>query len=108
MSGRQRLNRPTHPYAPISAASQTAEPRKIIQEDPGEAVFQTMDAAPPVRSTRPPRSVKAYVHWHLSSDTLSRNLYRPAPLILVAFITGNSSLEPLNEGLYAQIHVNLR
>ena len=29
-------------------------------------------------------------------------------LILVAFITGNSSLEPLIEGLYAQIHVNLR
>jgi len=27
-------------------------------------------------------------------------------LILVAFITGNSSLEPLIEGLYAQIHVN--
>ena len=26
-------------------------------------------------------------------------------LILVAFITGNSSLEPLIEGLYAQIHV---
>jgi len=31
-----------------------------------------------------------------------------AILILVAFITGNSSLEPLIEGLYAQIHVNLR
>jgi len=29
-------------------------------------------------------------------------------LILFAFITGNSSLEPLIEGLYAQIHVNLR
>ena len=29
-------------------------------------------------------------------------------LILVALITGNSSLEPLIEGLYAQIHVNLR
>jgi len=29
-------------------------------------------------------------------------------LILVAFITGNSSLEPLIEDLYAQIHVNLR
>ena len=29
-------------------------------------------------------------------------------LILFAFITGNSSLEPLNEGLCAQIHVNLR
>jgi len=28
--------------------------------------------------------------------------------MLVAFITGNSSLEPLIEGLYAQIHVNLR
>jgi len=29
-------------------------------------------------------------------------------LILFAFITGNSSLEPLIEGLCAQIHVNLR
>jgi len=28
--------------------------------------------------------------------------------ILIAFITGNSSLEPLIEGLCAQIHVNLR
>ena len=29
-------------------------------------------------------------------------------LILIAFITANSSLEPLIEGLCAQIHVNLR
>jgi len=29
-------------------------------------------------------------------------------LIQFAFITGNSSLEPLLEGLFAQIHVNLR
>jgi len=29
-------------------------------------------------------------------------------LILIAFITGNSSLEPLIVGLCAQIHVNLR
>ena len=29
-------------------------------------------------------------------------------LILIAFITGNSILEPLIEGLCAQIHVNLR
>ena len=29
-------------------------------------------------------------------------------LILIAFITGNSSLELLIEGLCAQIHVNLR
>ena len=33
------------------------------------------------------------------------NIYN---LILIAFITGNSSLEPLIEGLCAQIHVNLR
>jgi len=33
-----------HTPMPISAASQTAEPRKIIRE----AVFQKMDAAPPV------------------------------------------------------------
>jgi len=30
-----------------------------------------------------------------------------AYLIYFAFITGNSSLEPLLEGLFAQIHVNL-
>jgi len=29
------------------------------------------------------------------------------PLILLAFITGNSSLEPLLEGLFAQIHIDL-
>jgi len=29
-------------------------------------------------------------------------------LVLIAFITGNSSLEPLIEGLCAQIHMNLR
>jgi len=29
------------------------------------------------------------------------------PLILLAFLTGNSSLEPLLEGLFAQIHIDL-
>ena len=29
-------------------------------------------------------------------------------LILLAFITRNSSLEPLREGLFAQIHIDLR
>jgi len=29
-------------------------------------------------------------------------------LILLAFSTGNNSLEPLLEGLFAQIHINLR
>ena len=28
-------------------------------------------------------------------------------LILIAFITGNSSLEPILEGLLAQIHIDL-
>jgi len=27
----------------------------------------------------PPGLLRTYVHWHLSSDTLNRNLYRPAP-----------------------------
>jgi len=27
----------------------------------------------------PPGRLRAYVHWHLSNDTLGRNLYRPAP-----------------------------
>jgi hypothetical protein len=43
------------------------------------------------------------------ADTITKGCMRSlADLILVAFITGNSSLEPLIEGLYAQIHVNLR
>jgi len=29
----------------------------------------------------PPGQLRAYVHWHLSSDTLGRNLYRPAPYL---------------------------
>ena len=50
--------------------------------------------------------------WTVSLDKrclLSRGIrVSRQDLILVAFITGNSSLEPLIEGLYAQIHVNLR
>ena len=44
-------------------------------------------------------------------DTRQRQRQKHArchELILIAFITGNSSLEPLIEGLCAQIHVNLR
>jgi len=42
---------------------------------------------------------------------LHKRVFRPKALVnlvLIAFITGNSSLEPLIEGLCAQIHVNLR
>ena len=39
-------------------------------------------------------------------SVLTRSSY--CLLIYFAFITGNSSLEPLLEGLLAQIHVNLR
>ena len=46
--------------------------------------------------------VNTHTHTHIHICT------RTVILILVAFITGNSSLEPLIEGLYAQIHVNLR
>jgi len=42
-------------------------------------------------------------HKRLNLESSKQNY-----LILVSFITGNSSLEPLIEGLYAQIHVNLR
>jgi len=38
-------------------------------------------------------------------DSSSKPL--PPYLILMAFITGNSSLEPLLEGLSAQIHIDL-
>jgi len=39
---------------------------------------------------------------------VSHDIANTNHLILIAFITGNSSLEPLIEGLCAQIHVNLR
>ena len=42
------------------------------------------------------------------SCSVAEEVTESGDLILVAFITGNSSLEPLIEGLYAQIHVNLR
>jgi len=59
MLDRQGQNRPLHPYAPTIAASQTGEPHKSIQEDPGETVFQTMDATPLIRPTWPPRAAKS-------------------------------------------------
>jgi len=52
------------------------------------------------------RSEKAQMQ--LNADKTKIMCFHHASLILVAFITGNSSLEPLIEGLYAQIHVNLR
>jgi len=61
MSGRLRQNWPTHPYAPMSAASQIGEPRKIIQEDPIEAVFQTMQHLQS-KLLGPPERSSAYVH----------------------------------------------
>jgi len=42
------------------------------------------------------------IHVYVLAFGTARNL------ILIAFITANSSLEPLIEGLCAQIHVNLR
>jgi len=64
----------------------------------------------------PTTPVKTYafvetVVWVVNRQNGSR--YEGLPivvffLILIAFITGNSSLEPLIEGLCAQIHVNLR
>jgi len=46
--------------------------------------------------------------WLLCHSCSQRLPPRHSNLILIAFITGNSSLEPLIEGLCAQIHVNLR
>ena len=45
---------------------------------------------------------------HLESSKQNYYIISLTSLILIAFITGNSSLEPLIEGLCAQIHVNLR
>ena len=50
----------------------------------------------------------AYAHPVASVKQMCTLMFTTPDLILVAFITGNSSLEPLIEGLYAQIHVNLR
>jgi len=58
-----------------------------------------------------PTQVKWRMQWEAPSKPLAIDdplLLLERDLILVAFITGNSSLEPLIEGLYAQIHVNLR
>jgi len=76
MLDRQGQNRPLRPYAPTCAESQTAEPRKSIQEDPGEIVFQTMNTTFPVRPTRPPRSAKSICilaphHQHLGQEPVS-------------------------------------
>ena len=52
------------------------------------------------------------VHYALGNFVRSLQVFtiliNVLALILIAFITGNSSLEPLIEGLCAQIHVNLR
>ena len=39
--------------------------------------------------------------------TTSRKGYCGTILIVLAYIIGNSSLEPLLEGVFAQIHINL-
>jgi len=45
-------------------------------------------------------------------NEVPENFFEPSTIdrmnmILLAFITGNSSLEPLLEGLFAQIHIDL-
>ena len=49
-----------------------------------------------------------YTNVHICEHTRCKLCTYVYNLILIAFITGNSSLEPLIEGLCAQIHVNLR
>ena len=54
-----------------------------------------------------------HAHTHHPNNRKHREIYKTEPLFFFIFFwfdfsTGNSSLEPLIEGLCAQIHVNLR
>jgi len=58
--------------------------------------------------TKYPRAHTFVPRLFLDFALFSAEIFSFRDLILFAFITGNSSLEPVIEGLCAQIHVNLR
>jgi len=55
-------------------------------------------------STLETQSYKVSFHLNVAKETLELSL---RALGFLAFITGNSSIEPLLEGLFAQIHIDL-
>ena len=91
MLGRQRQNWPTHPYAPISAASQTVQPQKLHRKKCSKQWMQHLQSEILGSSGR----LRAYVHWHLNSETLGRYPYRPAPSL--THQNANYQLEMLSE-----------
>ena len=60
-----------------------------------------------------PRELQSMIHacqpWSIQINTEKTKImaFFETLFLKIAFITGNSSLEPLIEGLCAQIHVNL-
>jgi len=74
---RDRIN----PHTPMPPSVQQAEQqnreksyRKILEKLCSKQWMQHLQS----KLLGPPGQLKAYAHWHLSSDTLGRNLYRPA------------------------------
>jgi len=70
------------PHTPMPPSVQQAKPqnreksyRKILENLCSKQWMQHLQ----FELLGPPGWLRAYVHWHLSSDTLGRNLYRPAP-----------------------------
>jgi len=55
-------------------------------------------------STLETQSSKVSFHLNVAKETLELSL---GALVFLAFITGNSSIEPFLEGLFAQIHIDL-
>ena len=49
--------------------------RKILEKQCSKQWMQCLQS----KLLGPPGRLSAYVHWHLSSDNLGRNLYRPTP-----------------------------
>jgi len=74
------------PHTPMPPSVQQAKPqkrekscRKILEKLCSKQWMQHLQS----ELLGPPGPLRAYVHWHLSSDTLGRNLglYRPAPYL---------------------------
>ena len=87
---------------------------KVTREARGDVALKRSATTRPcprsiARDTYATRYPSAMRTWAKRSTSSLVAHHRPARwLIWFAFITGNSSLEPLIEGLCAQIHVDLR
>jgi len=72
------------PHTPMPRSVQQAKPqnreksyRKILEKLCSKQWMQHLQS----ELLAPPGRLRAYVHWHFSSDTLGRNLYKPAPYL---------------------------